>query len=193
LGILIVIENVIAMVFGNESLNIPRNNAWSVNLGPITLSDMQILPFAIGFIIVAILWVSVRRLRIFRALWAIGDQPELISALGLPLFFLRGLALMLSTILTAIPASLLCLDGRADPHIGMEYLLIAAVAVLVGGMNSYVGWVSGAVALAVLKSLVVWKFSSQWTDLVTFTLLVGILLFRPRGLLESTKRIEDAL
>jgi branched-subunit amino acid ABC-type transport system permease component len=70
--------------------------------------------------------------------------------------------------------------------------LIAAVSVLVGGINSYAGWAVGAVVLAVLQSLVIWKFSARWMDLVTFALLVIMLVFRPRGLMEKEKRVEEA-
>jgi branched-chain amino acid transport system permease protein len=73
----------------------------------------------------------------------------------------------------------------------MSYLLIATVAVLVGGLNSYMGWVCGAMTLAILQSLVVWKFSARWMDLVTFALLVVILLFRPQGLLARLQRVEE--
>jgi branched-subunit amino acid ABC-type transport system permease component len=39
---------------------------------------------------------------------------------------------------------------------------------------------------------VIWKFSARWMDLVTFALLVIMLVFRPRGLMEKEKRVEEA-
>lgn len=191
LGVFIVLENLIAMIFGNELQTISRGIAQTWRVGPVILAELQVLQFVVGVVVVTLLWILVRRLRIFKALWAMGDQPELIPVLGLPLFLLRNLALMVSTVLIAIPACLICLDIGTNPHVGMSYLLIAAVAVLVGGINSYAGWVGGAMVLAVLQSLVVWKFSARWMDLVTFGLLVAILLLRPRGLLEREKRVEE--
>jgi branched-chain amino acid transport system permease protein len=93
--------------------------------------------------------------------------------------------------MAAIPACSLTLDIGIDPFVGLSYLLIAAVAVLVGGVDSYRGWVSGAATLAILQSLVVWKFSARWMDLVTFALLVIMLVFRPQGLVQNARRTEE--
>lgn len=191
LGLFVALENIIAMIFGNELQTVGRGIEPAFHLGSVMLTRLQVVELAIGIIVITALWLLVRRLRTFKALWAMGDQPELISVLGLPFFWLRTLVFVISTVLVAIPAALITLDVGIDPHMGMSYLLIAAVAVLVGGINSYAGWVGGALLLAMLQSLVVWKFSARWMDLVTFGLLVLILVFRPEGLLERHKRMEE--
>jgi len=192
LGILIVLENMMAMIFGSELKTIPRELATVIRFGPIRLTPIQLWGLGIGIVSVSILWFLVRRLRTFKALWAMGDQPELIPVLGLPLYRLRILALAIGTAMAAIPACVITLDVGIDPFVGMSYLLIGAVAVLVGGIDSYRGWILGATILAILQSLVVWKFSARWMDLVTFGLLVIMLLFRPKGLVRNAKRAEEA-
>lgn len=191
LGVLVVLENVVALIFGNELKTVPREMATMIQFGNVRLTSLQLWGLVIGVVSVAFLWVLVRRLRTFKALWAMGDQPELIPVLGLPLYRLRALVLAIGTAMAAIPACVLTLDIGIDPFVGMSYLLIAAVAVLAGGVDSYRGWVTGGVTLAILQSLVVWKFSARWMDLVTFGLLVAMLVFRPQGLVQNTKRIEE--
>ncbi len=191
MGVLIVLENLVALIFGNEMQTVPRGMASVINFGGIRLTSIQLWGLGIGIVSVVFLWVLVRRLRTFKALWAIGDQPELIPVLGLPLYRLRALALVIGTAMAAIPACVITLDIGIDPFVGMSYLLIAAVAVLAGGADSYRGWVAGAVALALLQSLVVWKFSARWMDLVTFGLLVAMLIFRPQGLVSNARRAEE--
>ena len=78
-----------------------------------------------------------------------------------------------------------------DPHVGMHYLLLGSVAVFFGGVDRYWAWGAGAMLLAALQSLAVWKFSAQWTDLVTFGVLIFVLLFRPQGLFGLRKRLEE--
>jgi len=191
LGVYVAMENIIALIFGSELQTVSRGIARTYQLGSVTLTEIQTQQLAIGTVVVVALWILVRRMRTFKALWAMGDQPELIPVLGLPVNLLRTLVLALSTALAALPASLICLDIGTDPHVGMSYLLIAAVAVLVGGVNSYTGWVAGAMVLALLQSLVIWKCSARWMDLVTFALLVVMLVFRPRGLVDPNKRVEE--
>jgi len=191
MGVLVMLENLVALIFGSELQTVPREMASVVQIGAVRLTSLQLWAAGIGVLAVAGLWILVRRLRTFKALWAMGDQPELIPVLGLPLYRLRALALAIGTGMAAIPACPLTLDIGIDPFVGMSYLLIAAVAVLAGGMDSYRGWVTGAATLAVLQSLVVWKFSARWMDLVTFGLLVLMLVFRPQGLVQNAKRAEE--
>lgn len=191
MGVLVMLENIIAMIFGNELQTIPRAISPVVQIGTIRLTTLQLWGFGLGAISVTVLWILVRRLRTFKAMWAMGDQPELISVLGLPLYRLRAMAMAVGTAMAAIPACVITLDLGIDPFVGMSYLLIAAVAVLAGGADAYRGWVTGAVVLAVLQSLVVWKFSARWMDMVTFGLLVAMLVFRPSGLAAGAKRVEE--
>ncbi len=191
LGAFVAMENFIALAFGNKLQTVSRGLARAIHIGPVILTEIQLLQLVVGFGTIGLLWVLVCHLRTFKALWAMGDQPELIPVLGLPVHKLRALVLVLSTVMAAVPASLICLDIGTDPHVGMSYLLISAVAVLVGGANSYAGWVVGGVALAVMQSLAVWKFSSRWMDLVTFGLLVTMLVFRRNGLVDPQRRVEE--
>nr|VFJ63751.1 MAG: branched-chain amino acid transport system permease protein [Candidatus Kentron sp. DK] len=191
LGIFIALENAVALISGNELQTVSRGLVRTWTLGPVVLTELQVIEFLAGSAVVALLWLLTRRLRIFKALWAMGDQPALIPVLGLPFYGLRALVMALSTALVAIPACLLTLDIGIDPHMGMSYLLIAAVAVLVGGIDRYGGWIVGAVVLALLQSLVVWQLSARWMDFVTFGLLVAMLVFRPEGLMARHRRMEE--
>lgn len=191
MGVLVMLENIVALIFGNELQTVPREIASIVQIGTVRLTSLQLWGSGIGVISVAVLWILVGRLRTFKALWAMGDQPDLIPVLGLPLYRLRAITLAIGTAMGAIPACVITLDLGIDPFVGMSYLLIAAVAVLAGGVDSYRGWVTGAVVLALLQSLVVWKFSARWMDMVTFGLLVAMLVFRPSGLVAGAKRVEE--
>jgi branched-chain amino acid transport system permease protein len=192
LGLYVVIENALAMTFGNEIATIPRGLVDVAHLGPVELTLIQLLQFTTGVAVTTLLLVLIQRRRLFKALWAIGDQPELIPVLGLPIRNLRIFALAASTGLLAIPASLITLDIGVDPHVGLHYLLIATVSVIAGGLNSLIGWIVGAVVLALVQSLAVWQFSARWMDLVTFAFLIFILVLRPTGVIETVRRLEEA-
>lgn len=191
LGLFIVLENVVAAVFGNEVQTIAREPAQIVLLGPVRLTTIQLVQAGVGVGVLAVLAIAMRNVRALKAIWAMGDEPELLAMLGNPLRVYRGIVFALATALAAIPACLIGIDTGMDPHMGMHYLLVAAVAMLVGGTDRFAGWVAGGFLLALLHSLVVWKLSSQWMDLVTFTALISILLFRPEGILGTSRRLEE--
>lgn len=191
LGLGLVIENALALIYGNEVRAIPRGLAESVTLGPVRLTTIQVVQlFVCDAVLVTLAAAS--RLRFFRVVQAMGENAELLQVHGWRLARYRGMVFALSGALAAVPACLIMVDVGMDVHVGLSYLLLAAVAVLAGGVARRSGWVLGGVLLATLQSLVVWQFSAKWMDLVAFALLVAMLLFRREGLLGVHKRVEES-
>lgn len=193
LGLAIIIENTIAIIFGNELKSISRGVAKTYAFGPVVLTEIQLLQFLAGYLTVAGFWVLTKQVRVFKAIWALGDEPLLVPVMGLPLWRLRIIVMVLSAFCVALPACLISLDVGMNPHMGMTYLLIAAVAVIAGGVDRYTGWIAGSAILAVLQSIAIWKISARWIDLVTFTLLIAMLLMRPQGVLGTKRRVEESV
>ncbi|MBR6022221.1 MAG: branched-chain amino acid ABC transporter permease [Kiritimatiellae bacterium] len=192
LGVMIVVENLIALAFGNEVKTISTRLEPSVAFARLRFTRIQLLQFFVGIGVFVLVGGMVRFGKWFKAVWAMGDQPELIPVLGLPLLKLRLLVMALGGVLVAVAAMLVSWDIGMDPHVGMHYLLLGSVAVFFGGTDRYWAWGAGAMLLCILQSLAVWQFSARWTDLVTFGVLIFVLLFRPQGLFGVSKRLEEA-
>lgn len=192
LGVMIVLENLVALSFGNEVKTVSTHLEPSVAFAGLRFTRIQLLQFFVGIGVFGFVGVLVRFGKWFKAVWAMGDQPELIPVLGLPLLKLRLLVMALGGVLVAVAAMLVSWDIGMDPHVGMHYLLMGSVAVFFGGSDRYWAWGAGAMLLSVLQSLAVWQFSARWTDLVTFGVLIFVLLFRPQGLFGVSKRLEEA-
>lgn len=191
LGIYIFVLNFIALIFGNEVKILSEGVEPSFSFGSLLLTRIQILQFVIGWSIIVIFWIATRKNRFIKAMWAMGETPDLILVLGLPYKLMRFALFGISSLFAATASMLVTLDVGIDPHVGMSALLTGAVAVLVGGVNVFWGWVGGAVLLALLESIAVWQFSAKWNDLITFGMLIVVLLFRPQGLFSPKKRTEE--
>lgn len=191
LGSFIVIENLLAIFFGDDLLTFSNTLAFRITARSVAISIVQAVQLIISLVIIIVLWIAFKRFLLFKVIWAMGDEPELISVLGLPLMHYRAFIFILSAILGGSAGCLVAIDVGIEPHMGMTYLLAAAVAVLTGGVNSYLGWIAGGFILSLLQSLVMWKFSSHWIDLATFSILISILLFRPQGVVSQEKRLEE--
>lgn len=191
LGLGIVIENLLVLFWGNEIRAIPRNVDAVMLFGEVRVSNMQAAQLVICSIVLAGL-AAAGRSEFFRIVRAMGENAGLLQVLGHPLPRYRSLVFALSGALTAVPACLFMLDVGTDANAGMSWLLIAVIAVLTGGVAHMQGWVLGALLLALLQSLVVWRFSARWMDLVAFALLIVVLLFRPEGLVGVRRRAEEA-
>lgn len=191
LGILIVTENLLALAFGNKVETMSNEFEPSVVMAGVRFTRIQLIQFSVGSGLFCVLGLLINKGRYFKAIWAMGEEPELIPVLGLPFNRIRLLVMAISGIMTAVPAILISYDIGMDPHVGMHYMLLGSVAVFFGGVDRYWAWGLGALVLCVLQSLTVWQFSARWIDLVTFGVLICVLMFRPQGLLGMRKRLEE--
>ncbi len=191
LGIYIFVVNLIALVFGNEVKILSRGIEPSVTFFGIILTRMQLIQFFTGVFVIFIWVILLKKLRFFKGIWAMGDEPVLVRVLGLPLWRFRDTVFLLSSFLVAVSSILVALDVGVDPHIGLPAFLIGAVAVLVGGVSNFRGWVISAFIIAELQSLVIWKFSARWNDAITFVVLIIVLLLRPQGIFSVKGRMEE--
>ncbi len=191
LGLYIFIVNLIALIFGNEVKILSPGIEPSFSFFGIILTRMQIIQFFTGIFVIIIWLILLKKSRFFKAVWAMGDEPVLVRVLGLPLWRLRDTVFILSSFLVAVSSILVGMDVGIDPHIGLPAFLIGAVAVFVGGMNNFSGWVISAFIIAELQSLVIWKFSARWNDAITFVVLIAVLLLKPQGIFSVKGRMEE--
>jgi len=191
LGISIIVENVIALRFGNQRIYLAVSSGSSLKFGTVSLSRLQVVQTGICLFILIFMSVAIRTKIYPKTLWALGDDPELLDAFGLSSRFIGLIIYMCAGFLAACASALSSLDVGMDPHIGLPSLLTAAVAVMIGGADSWKGWIFGGLILALIQNLIVVVISYRWSSFVSFALLIAILLFKPTGLFGVPKRVED--
>jgi branched-chain amino acid transport system permease protein len=66
---------------------------------------------------------------------------------------------------------------------GLSYGLKGFTAAVIGGLGSVRGAIVGGILLGILENLVTGFISSTYKDVVAFSILIILLLFKPSGLL----------
>ena len=90
-------------------------------------------------------------------------------------------AFFLGSALVAVAAALTALDKGLEPTIGVNALLVAVVAMIVGGVGSVSGAALAGLFLGIVENLGIWQIPSEWKSTITFTVLAVFILFRPTG------------
>ena len=73
------------------------------------------------------------------------------------------------------------------PQVGSTFTLKAFVITVLGGMGSVVGATLGGLIIGVTESLAAVYIASGLKELVVFVLFLGLLLFKPSGLLGKSR------
>lgn len=76
---------------------------------------------------------------------------------------------------------------KIDTFFGALPGIKAFVAAVLGGIGNIPGAVLGGLLMGVAETIVVWLGYDQYRDAIAFLVLIIVLLFRPGGLLGSSK------
>ena len=192
LGIFIVIQNVISLIFGDDTKTIRSGVVTEgINILGARITQIQILTIVVCLALFIITTLIVMRTRIGKAIRAIGNDPELALISGIDTDRAILYTFAVGSALAAVAAILVAFDVDMTPTMGMNALMMGVVAVIIGGVGSIPGAALGGLLLGLAQHLGVWQISSKWQDAIAFVILLSFLLFRPYGFFgRVVKKVE---
>lgn len=189
IGMSIFLQNLVRLAQGSRDIAMPNLVRGGIDIGPATgfhatLSYMQIIIFVVTLISMTLLTLFITRSRMGRACRACAEDLKMTNLLGINTNSIIALTFIIGAALAAVAGVLLGMYyGVINPHIGFMAGLKAFTAAVLGGIGSIPGAVLGGLLLGVGESMTSAYFSAEYKDVVAFSLLILILLFRPSGIL----------
>jgi branched-subunit amino acid ABC-type transport system permease component len=153
------------------------------HFGPVYTTDAQLLIIGFAAVLAIGLWVFFRHMRLGIAIRAMGNDSELAEIVGMPAKLLRHISFIVGSALVGISAMLIGLNvGIIDSNMGMDIILMATVAMIIGGLGNVGAAAGGGFVLGLIQNIAIWKIESKWQMALSFAILIVVLLFRPSGL-----------
>jgi len=188
LGLFIVLENLIGIVFGSDTKVVPSFNADVFVVGDVVFTSVQVAQVLALLVVGMLLALFLTRSDYGKAVMAMTDNPEMARIIGIDTVKVAGLAFALGSAVAAMPAVLILLKEGATPYMGFSAIFMGFVAVVIGGIGSLRGAVVGGFALGLVENLGTWQIPTEWQGTIAFVVLVLLLLFKPRGLFSRFAR-----
>ncbi len=189
IGIMIVLVNVIALLFGNGTKVLDNSVRRVFAYGDIIITTSQVWQLGIGIVAIMAFLIFLRFSRFGLKTRALSNDDALFEVMGFNVTTTRLLVFALSGIFLALGSCLTAYDIGMDPHVGMPILINAMVAMIIGGIGRFEACVIGGISLGILQALVVYQFSSNWQNAITFLILIIFLFLRPQGIMGYKKRM----
>ena len=189
IGLMIVLVNLVAMFFGNETKIINNAIQKTYTYSDIIITTPQMLQLVVGIAFIIGFMLFLRFTRFGLQTRALSCNNNLFLTMGYSIRATRLKVFALSGVFLALASSLTVYDIGLNPHMGMSVLINAMVAMIIGGVGRFNACVLGGVTLGILQSLAVYQFASNWQNAITFLVLILFLFLRPQGFIGYKKRL----
>lgn len=190
LGIYIVLVQAAAMIWGNETKTLRTGIDSTIHFGSTLLTSAQFVTAGVAAASLAAFWILLRTTTIGLRLRALADNPTQFALFGYNINAHRLIAFALAGTFAAASSLLTSYDIGFDPYTGLHAVLLAIVAVIIGGRYSFAGPALGGLLLGFVRAEVVWYSSARWQEAATFAILAFFLLLCPQGLFGQQTRLE---
>ncbi|NNM44828.1 branched-chain amino acid ABC transporter permease [Knoellia koreensis] len=154
------------------------------SIGNYQVSNIDLIVLGAAIVMMIVLDQFVNRSRLGRGIRAVAQDPEAAALMGVNRDRVIRLTFVLGGAMAGAAAVMYLLKvGQVRYNSGFLLGVKAFTAAVLGGIGNLRGALLGGFILGVAENYGQAVFGGEWRDVVAFTLLVVILLFRPTGLL----------
>lgn len=151
-------------------------------LGEVSLTNTKILIVLISLLLMFALHQFIQRTKWGMAMRAMSYDFFIVPLMGVPLNTIAALTFGLGSALAAAAGVFFGLAYPVlDPYMGIEYGWKAFVAAILGGRGSVIGAAIAGFLMGFLDIFVATYFPSTMRNLISFSIILVILTFRPYG------------
>ncbi|MDR1398045.1 MAG: branched-chain amino acid ABC transporter permease [Desulfarculales bacterium] len=185
IGFSIALQALVLLLAGADTKPFPYGGGeFKLTVGSVSVSGIELTVILASFILVALLQLFIRKTSWGLALRAASMHFDAARLMGVNTNMTVALAFGLASMLAGAGGLLFgAYYGAFYPQMGVVMAFKALAAATLGGITSVSGAVAGGIMLGVIESLSVLFISSGYKDIIAFSILILVLLFKPSGLL----------
>jgi branched-chain amino acid transport system permease protein len=183
LGLAVVIENALLYAFRADTRTINLPYAFdTVEIGNAFIAVPRLVAFGVVIVAALALWLYMGWTDSGKAIRAVAKEKLGAELSGIDVAHIYAMTFGLGTACLAIAACLLLPTYYVNPSAGNAFVLVAFTIVVLGGMGSVIGALTGGLFVGVVESLSGLFLGESLGQIGIFVMFILVLLFRPTGL-----------
>jgi branched-chain amino acid transport system permease protein len=182
LGLSVILQNGALLIWRERIRQVPYFLEGVIDIDGVRLSNQRLLILATAIITVGLMWWLLKKSRFGLALRATAMDRDAATLYGVNVHRIYSLTFGMAAALAALAAVFLSSINSISPWMGAPVMLKGFAVVVLGGLGSFPGAIVGALLIGVIETIGVLLWSSQWREVISFSILIGILWLRPWGL-----------
>jgi len=183
LGLSIVLQNVALLLWtaNFRQLRLPYGDR-VVAIAGAAVTLPQLIAFAVAAAFTIVLFGWLRFTYLGKAMRATAQDPKAATLMGIDTGKMLLIAFVIGTMCVGVAGMLMAPLFSTYPTVGLQFVLVAFVVVVLGGLGSAVGALLGALIVAFLDVMGGFYVGTAWKEVLYFVVFIVVLLVRPAGL-----------
>jgi branched-chain amino acid transport system permease protein len=182
MGLSIFLQNAALMIMTADLLDVPPLFNRSVVIGPFYFKAELMLGFLVTILCTVGLQWTLKSTYTGKAIRATVQDSEAAMLMGIPVPKLFLLTFAAGSALVGLAACVMLPLFSVFPTVGLNFVLIAFVIVVLGGLGSIGGALLGGICVGVVQSLSSYYVAPAFGQMFFFILFLFVMIFRPNGL-----------
>jgi branched-chain amino acid transport system permease protein len=176
---------------GPNPRQFPRPELKIMEFSGLSISSIQIIVITFSALLMLGLTILINYTKRGKAMQAVSFDKDAASLMGISVNKTIAFTFALGSILAAAGGVLYATAyPQVNPLMGMMPGLKAFVAAVLGGIGSVPGAMLGGIILGIAETFTKGFLSSQYSDAISFSILIIVLLIRPEGIMGSAARVK---
>lgn len=184
----LIIREMVRVGIGGVSKSVRAPLFGSVTIGGASLSVWRIFIVVVTIAVVVVCYFCLLRTGLGLKVRATLNNPALAKASGIATNRVYAGTFAFGAALAGLAGALVVPLQSLYPELGLTFLMRSFLAVMIGGLGSFEGPILGAALIGAPTGVLPFYMSAVVADMLVFTLAIGLMRFRPEGLVGAKGR-----
>ena len=184
MGLSIAMQNLALVAMTADLRDVPPVfGGTPIKFGPLYFRVELMVGFLISIAVTLALMIFVKRTYVGKAIRATVQDRDAAMLMGINVPRLFLLTFAVGSALVGIAGCIMLPLYSTFPTVGLNFVLIAYVVVVLGGMGSMEGAFLGGICIGIVQSLSGYYVAPAYGQMFYFLVFLLVMIFRPNGLL----------
>jgi branched-chain amino acid transport system permease protein len=182
-GITILIESLIQWIWSADFRTYETSYAQeSIRIGPLFVPVLELIAFLAAAALATGAWVCLHKTSLGKALRAAAYDGQIAAAFGINAPRLAYLLAGLCAASAGIAGVFIALTSTLAPSQIEAWIGVVFAVVIIGGLGNPIGVLAAGVLIGVSEAITMATVNPAWAPLVAFSILIILLLWKPKWL-----------
>lgn len=188
-GIQLIIQNAVQYIFSANYYGVEKLWEGNVKVGDFYVSYDRLVAFGIAMATLAIFWLFLKKTKTGISILAVADDETGAMLMGVDIKKIHTLTYALGCMLAALAGGALISITPAYPTMGTAPNLAAWFTVILVGVGNLSAVMVGGFLVGLIEVTSTYIFGAAWQNVVSLSVIILILLFKPNGLFGRKQKV----